>query len=1333
MSASELPWRAIASGATLEWLIAVLVFLEDPNAKLFGRPGKDGGQDVRSGDGTTVYQTKFHARGTAADAIADAKAEAATVASYRAPSHPRASQWASVTQWVLATNVAFNPTDDERWKNEVEPLFAAMGMTARYWGQREVEARVIEHPEVRDSFFGGQTRVFLSLPEAKARLLDDEMFARRDDLLQLRGRSEALEEIDAFLHSERRFLLLHGEGGVGKTRLLFEAGLTAGETGDRVALWANISSMEASSGWFAGVPQGRDVVLLVDEPESDEILKVLVEQMTPITAPMARWKVIVAVRSPKDPVVRYLKSPRLRSRLSEIKLAPLGSDAAAALCVELLQTGLLSGKVDVAAAGAELARRFGAHPIWMRLAVEVLERDGDLRAIPQTAEELADQYVEEIVAAPGPERRDERQRLLRWVSMFGTINSEEQRGLELLAQRAALPGASEAKAGLAALARRGALRTRGARNRLFDVKPDVLRDHVLARWLAVDVGVDEPSLEPSSDAHALVAELSAVAQVASMSLAQRTILATLARTDFVLRVAGRPVELVSAILGDIEQAIPSMSASARVFCAELLADVGDAAPEPTISLARALRQTPVEPEKVTNIFRTRTVSKDDVVLALAWGVFHAAMGAETPELRRRAFGELCALVQAEAEAVPRLLRGLPNDGKRAAALVERAIEGGRNFWGSYREPALVEARAVLAALKQREPDAGTKALLDAVVVPMTAVARREEWSDEQAFHIQNYVILPGDGRWSAREELLSILKGVLESESAPLGSRIALWGTFARAHSSANQAEGDVADEVRAPIRDSVTADLDWTLTTLKRRTLSLEELRAAREVWHWHARFEEDPARKRTAEELEGIFEHNDLAREFEALTDFDRWEGHDKVAEAKAQALVHAGPPEIEAFVLRAVAYMGEGGFHRVLQVAAKIGHVCGEDVVAFAKASLKATTVTPLVQFATIILAAWLRDMRAGNSAESAPAEARAVFDCAGSDAVGVHVLWRFYCGTPPPLGYGDIRDAEVADIRARADLFLGQMHGGAFLEGITWGLRYDWDGYRALAESVLDRIPKEHIGHAVARLVDAVFWVVEFSRPGKRTVHDPRPLPEGLGIWLLDQLLRAPDLDSDGSMHWHVEKVLEVVGRPTVAWLAGAIQRSFGTAEGRLPSHNRLSKYVCPIDAEMAQDPAICAAVGVLVDASQSRHAIGYSLPKHLRDIDPAGLVVPDVVADALAHAGADHERVWRLARLAGPLDQTSPAWRTIARAALTAASRLGPKDRRSVHFALTEKSSRAFAIRKGEVPEQFSQAVTRARERLENEAEEQFLPLWEDQLAAAEAELREWQDRAQEDE
>jgi hypothetical protein len=75
-------WGMIGSGPTFQALASTLIFFEDAEADLFGRPGKDGGQDARSGDGTLFYPAKFRKDAPAAAAIADAKAEAEKISHY---------------------------------------------------------------------------------------------------------------------------------------------------------------------------------------------------------------------------------------------------------------------------------------------------------------------------------------------------------------------------------------------------------------------------------------------------------------------------------------------------------------------------------------------------------------------------------------------------------------------------------------------------------------------------------------------------------------------------------------------------------------------------------------------------------------------------------------------------------------------------------------------------------------------------------------------------------------------------------------------------------------------------------------------------------------------------------------------------------------------------------------------------------------------------------------------------------------------------------------------------------------------------------------------------
>ncbi|HEY1816353.1 MAG TPA: hypothetical protein VGG74_28595, partial [Kofleriaceae bacterium] len=317
-------WGLITSGATFQALVSTIIFFEDSKAILFGRPGKDGGQDARSGDGTRVFQMKHHADGSAASAIRDAKEEAANVAKYRTPGHERHDQWLGVKHWRLVTNALFNPTDRKRWDDEVVPLFKGQGFDeVDIWSQEYLDALLDKQPEIHRAFFDGKTRAFLSVAEAKERMLEREPFLRRDELGEFVGRTTERDAVSQFLKSKALFLIIHGTGGMGKTRLLLEAGEEIAALGEWQVLWANVETMLAADSWFEGVVPERPTLLLVDEPDDESLLKVLAEQLGGRNGRISKWKVAVAARSPKDPVLRFLFGPRMKQSVTELPVDKL--------------------------------------------------------------------------------------------------------------------------------------------------------------------------------------------------------------------------------------------------------------------------------------------------------------------------------------------------------------------------------------------------------------------------------------------------------------------------------------------------------------------------------------------------------------------------------------------------------------------------------------------------------------------------------------------------------------------------------------------------------------------------------------------------------------------------------------------------------------------------------------------------------------------------------------------------------------------------------------------------------------------------------------------------
>ena len=54
-----LNWGLIHDGGILESMMHAILYAQDPQTILFGRPGKDAGQDARTADGHIVFQSKY--------------------------------------------------------------------------------------------------------------------------------------------------------------------------------------------------------------------------------------------------------------------------------------------------------------------------------------------------------------------------------------------------------------------------------------------------------------------------------------------------------------------------------------------------------------------------------------------------------------------------------------------------------------------------------------------------------------------------------------------------------------------------------------------------------------------------------------------------------------------------------------------------------------------------------------------------------------------------------------------------------------------------------------------------------------------------------------------------------------------------------------------------------------------------------------------------------------------------------------------------------------------------------------------------------------------------
>ena len=1326
-------WGAITDGATFEALVARLVFFEDPKTMLFERLGRDGGQDVRSGDGTCVFQAKHHQSPSAAKAIADAKREASKIASYREPGHERYAQWQGVTHWRLVTNALFNPTDQERWDDEVIPVFRSQGLIAEYWGRSQLDALLDKHPEVDRFFFGNQTRAFLTLPEARERIASQETVLKRATPTPFVGRGEELDQVARFMSSDSRFLVIHGSGGIGKTRLLIEAGEETASTGRWQVLWANAATMLSSGTWFDGIVPERPTLLLVDEPEDEQLMKILDEQRSSRTA---NWKVAVSVRSPKDPVMRWLGGARTKKHVDTINLDVLRPNEAEQMCVGLLSLGPLGIRGDMwcKEVAHELASRFSCSPMWMTIAVHVLETSGDLAGVPQTADNLAESYLEEIIQYQKEFQPEQVRSLLRWVALVGTVNRENDAAIGLLREGSGVASDMSVREMLARLVVRGGLSQRGARNRLVELKPDVLRDHVPIRWLSVDIGYGDNPMQPSDAARTIVDDILHTVLHGNISQLGQAVFVSMARTEFLLKLSGIPVPLLEPFFERIRDDAETIGASVRLIIAEIMPSVAQFYPAETVALSYAFRNSSASTVEIQSIFGSHQVGQDDVVLALAWPVFHAAMGAHTKDEREQVIGELCALAEAEADIAARRACGLPNDGKRAVQLVKRVIGGGPQFWSSF-EPELSAIVGRLLTETVSQPTSKVKlAALKSFLEPCLELEREHVWSEDGKFNIQSVVMLPGSSAWKARQGLINRVKGYLEDQRVPSEVRLVLWTALVTTHRNVNQCSKRAEKSLHGELRDLLLDDLVWVRSLLSQNAREFEELKVARDLWRWHYRFDDDPELKRVSRELENLYAMNDLAGEFESLyRSDDPQQCHQRWDDKAAQLAANSSCQDIKSFVDRAFRFAGERRPDQMQRFAWNLGAYAdtSDSIRFFMVESLEEPEASKYMDLVITAASSWIVKLRRTEGAEAAYRMVDTLVSICSDDGRRIRLMKQVY-DRPISRDDGRLCPGEHSYVRSKAKLFLDNGQGPDFIKIAVLGLNHNWPELRNLVERTLNKIPDEQMGEAIVSLVRSAYWALGEDKAQETPPH--------FALWLLDQVLLLPDLSALSNVaEWELVETLKHVGRLPVTWLPGALQRRVDMEakdeSGRVivtDYGTLLSRCVAPIAEAYVGNSEISKAIAALIDLASNTGTIGYYLPRLLLGVDPEGVAVPQEVANRL-RATSSLDDLRRLARIAGGYAIASPAWRTIAQPLVERAireSRL--PERWRLFSALMPKGVRVWWATQGGVPQEFVDDVQRAQELLDAETDDSFRVFWEWHLEVAKAELRREEEEAKEE-
>lgn len=1309
----SLNWRMVPDGGTLESLMHAILFAKDPTTVLFGRPGKDAGQDARSADGTIVYQAKYRQGLNMDSAIALALEELEKIKNYRQPSHVNHTHWHNAQQWVLVGNFSINPNDDAKWNSQVVPAFQQEGLTAEYWHIDILEGWLAQHPEVRDVFFDTENRVLVGVKEAHD-LLSAEYIGNLSLGIPMVGRDDELELIKRFASSgDKRVLPVIGPGGIGKSRLLYEGLVSLAQEGWRV-FWALPGAMARSSQWFRLLNGAEKTCVALDAPDDPGLLRAVIEQLA--TVERRNWRVIVAYRSDKAEALRRF---RTHGHVHEpVRLEPLNETQSH----ELLKKYLNHRRPD---SWLHSVYQFmKGNPGWLCLVGELANRRA-LDDLPMKTDEIAALYVDSCLARLDAADREQGETLLRWLAMWGTFAFESggpgQNELSFLSEQG-IPERAARKL-LKLFVDAGIVRNWGVRKRLFAIEPLIVRHYILSNWLYRET---KQGYEVSAEGVSMV-KLMVEGQVPSADSVLNT-LSQLARSRLEETEA---TTFLRPIFESIDSLINKGNLLDQYYIASLIEKDGAVDPESALDILTSIRQNSKQDMTEQHTFLgEQTYTHQTLVESLPWILFQLAENVNHPVIADRylqEFRQLVTLEDAGALEAP--------SGKTPQTLLKRILTGSRNA-GIFIQPAhdLVIARLSEAAAW---PFVGL--LAESLLNPTRETV---EWVANWTMAITKRPITPDTHEWrnaeTIRAEAFKVLRTCEESEL-----RRSLWQLLQGSHRKFRHLvlQGKVRNPIKEKYQQILVSDLSICAEILGAPPvpMTIVEATHAREMWSWYLEYGNN-------DELVG------LARKCEKIyAGLSNWRFHDFFRFATDDALA----PEtnrIAGILLEADCLDTFGEFfeeaQRYLDAArhapdmadewriCRLADACADQFVIGASAhrnSLTAFTLKVLDQDEPSNLLEWHFVVRlCRRYLYEAKRQNLADFDNALSVLLGetrnVFRLLRELYSNVHPSSMGVLTKAELDCIFEQETnfserdwfLLLGPFY------AIDGDLIQERLGGR-LTASTSDTLVKSRCMENFIR--STYLTALRYEWTGEQ-------MPVG---WIIDMIAVFKLYGGLLGMHeleWMRDQAYFRMNMTTLTSLVRSrceLEKNNTPYEGVeiFPHDFAVDKWV---DFDVAQVTEINAFREFCRLALESTFTAIYWMPKYLRQIDPTGEQVTVFVEQYLADApDLNGNALARLANLASGYEDDMSQWAAIARPICERALTLRRDERERVYFGLSRKETGLLISMPGQVPDYYVRACETATRLRDAEPLDSPLRDYRDwALGRAKAELKWEQESAEED-
>lgn len=1318
---SEINWDSI-NWRAFETLVSILILREDIEAKTYNRLGTDAGIDIKSGDGKTVYQIKYITNQEDFSAIINkAKKELQKIKDYKNPNHKNFQYWDGVEKWCLITNTLYNPANKSKWEEEVaKPFLQFSELKSVFIDGTSLTKKLIQFPALKEEYFNGDNRVLLSLPEALDSKKTDIIFSKGFNPDSIEGRSEELDKFSNFIkEDDKKIILIHGPGGVGKTRFAVEVAMQANKKTGCDVFWANTATMEKSNNWFQSMISGRKTLLIVDEPREKQTIDILLEQTA--SQRISGWKFAIITRSAKDHILESVNYKKINIIANPIELKALNKEMTKKVTLSLINDSdelqnLISSN-NIRTWESSISKISDGFPIWIVVAIKLLEDTKNINTLPQDTYGLAKEYLEECLSSLLHDwERNKLYEILKSIAILQPVNIENDPQLYNNYFKPLLKDVTKSELeNIFTILQEKKLA--GKRGRLLEIKPDVIRDYIILKLIGENKQESKEWVEKILSMRGTEKKKSALKQLARIAFDHKLKGETDIFLDSTWDIFIQKAKTSS--LKELKGMFDDQQPDTGVF--DLADSISFSNLPKFINFVQAIRSNKMKKEPIEYPWgEVSYMYLNDIILNLPWALYKAGEYASSNEEVKLIFRALLSLAEKEHPLVKE--KPFPyNEGSRAVRLIERLMPKGR-----FSQNVEVISNWIIKRLD--EIDNLNEDQLTVLNILITDCFFKLETSIsgyiDGMITSQQVIFLPGSQYNKCRSEIFKKIWLILNSGKADLQQRRYLWELLSTYHSQLNYISN------RGNNRISWEQELKNHFNLLKqylsRNNIDISEVKPLRNILYWHLKYDKRDDFKHLAEECEKLISNNSkIDHEFESLFNYDSFESMEERFQKYAKKLNSAN--KIRSFVEDGFNYSNNKFNHASGHIANSLGcyKILPEHILYYIQTVIKNNKYDYHFQFVCEILLCQSGFLRKNHKETLFSFLMEYWNQIKGIERKEVFLNIIYH---PVSTLKWKVRKEDIQFIVE----ILNQLK-TEFSENCLYTISYfsgnvlflDFNQSKGIMETVLQQIDlekrnvvfKRYIEGANDRYINNSNYKIPFP---DQCSFEPK---KDMFLWLINLLQFIPSIDIGDIHHGTgLEQIkVDLKGSFSVIDFVEFLKNRLTVLEKKnsplwksIFFSDDFLKIVNPVEKKDIVSKDMKAALDELLSFNNHKD-LYYVLPDIVVKLDPEGFLIPAMLVERikkgvfLCEKLEDTPSEYEWTRYAGYYFVNSKPWRMIAKVACGIAIQETEtkNEKLSLFSSLLSHKSEVFSAHYGEVSPHFYNKVERAQSDLNNESDSEI--------------------------